>query len=411
MRVTHITFSANKGGAGIAVKRLHNAMIEKGIESEIISFSYNEDFLENFKLKNYIYNFSLYTYKKIESNILRIFRPIVGAFSLNYGGLKIHKLKKINQTNIIYIHWINNNFISLKSLAKIIKTNKKVVIFLHDMWFLTGGCHHSFGCNKYESFCFKCPNLTNNFILDLAKINFSKKKYIYSLNKDLIFISPSKWMLSCAINGGLTKNFKNVLIPNFVDTNIFKPIIKNQDINLMINLHRNKKILLFGAENASTNPFKGWNLLKESLKILNLEIYLFTFGDLSFEKHIGTNITIINFGYLNNEKKLIELYNSVDLFLMPSLAESFGQSAIESLSCGTPVVAFNIGGLKDIIIHKYNGYLAKENNINDFADGIKWVLKNERKLINNCRNSAVSKFSKEKIINSHINLINRITNK
>jgi glycosyltransferase involved in cell wall biosynthesis len=409
LKILHLNYFDNIGGAGIAVKRLHNEFLDNGFDSKILVFNainFDKNVISTNNTLNKILD-SIFI--RLESIILKIYKPYIGAFSLNlFGTLSLNKIKN-QKPDIIYIHWINNSFISINLLKKVLKLNIPTFIFLHDMWFLTGGCHHSFDCIKYIDHCHTCINLNSKYKYDLSYRLFKSKKNILQKYKNYKIIAPSKWIATCATQSAFFKYKTVVKIPNFVDMNVFKKLDKSHSRKIL-NINLDTKIILFGADMANTNPYKGWSYLKESLNLLECNYNLITFGSNFFDSTInGKQLQIKNFGKIHDHFVLALLYNAADVFVIPSLAEAFGQTAIESMSCGTPVVAFNIGGLKDIIIHKKNGYIANYKDTSDFSNGINWVLnENDEHITNNCIKFIANNFSSKIVFDKHLSLIKTI---
>jgi glycosyltransferase involved in cell wall biosynthesis len=275
------------------------------------------------------------------------------------------------------LHWINRDFLSIKGIEKILKLGKPVYWVLHDMWAMTGGCHHSFECNKYETHCGNCPNLIKPSAKDSSYHLFEKKLEIFDKYKNLQIITPSKWLGECAKKSRLFSKKNIQVIPNVMDTSIYKPIDKSIARSIF-KLSDDKKIILFGAVEGTINPYKGWNYLLEALKHLaqtenNIEAFIFG------SEHSQTIVDAVPFpvhfsGHLNDDESLCMLYNAADVFVASSLADNFPNTIVESLACGTPVVGFNVGGIPDLVDHKRTGYLARYKDSNDLAEGIRWVL-------------------------------------
>jgi glycosyltransferase involved in cell wall biosynthesis len=132
----------------------------------------------------------------------------------------------------------------------------------------------------------------------------------------------------------------------------------------------------------------------------NIEILIF--GKFSGNDKI-LSFKIHNFGFINNNQKLMEIFTLADIFVGPSIEESFGNVFLEALSCGTPCVSFNdIGAATDIINHKKNGYIAESMNSYDLFQGIKWTLNNSLNLKDNCISTVKNKFLLDDIVNKYI---------
>jgi glycosyltransferase involved in cell wall biosynthesis len=151
----------------------------------------------------------------------------------------------------------------------------------------------------------------------------------------------------------------------------------------LFSLTINKKYIGFGADSSPlTNPYKGWSYLKDALNILykdetlKKQIEIVIFG-CNYNKPTADNIPFTThfLGKLTDEYSLVMVYNVIDVFVIPSLAENFPNTILESLSCNTPVVGFDVGGIPDTV-NSSTGYLAEYKNADDLAYGIKSVLTN-----------------------------------
>ena len=335
-------------------------------------------------------------------------------FSYNIGPIFFQRywLKKLNliTNDILHFHWIGNGFININYFDKI---QKPIIITLHDMWFFTGGCHVNLSCKKYLDHCKSCPLFNNNRLLfDIVSYIFKKKQKIFG-RKNIHIIVLSSWMKQIVSQSPIFSNCEIIQIPNGIDTNIFKPFDKNFSRNVF-NINTKSKILLFGGISSKSDFNKGYDLLCKALNILkikneNIELIIFGNSDNNISEIEGFKTTHI--GFLNDEESLAILYSAADLVLVPSRQESFSQVSLESISCGTPVVAFNYSGPKDIIQHKKNGYLASPYDVDDFANGISWII-SEQSLNNdlsiNCRDITMNNFSIESVANKHIELYQKV---
>jgi glycosyltransferase involved in cell wall biosynthesis len=166
------------------------------------------------------------------------------------------------------------------------------------------------------------------------------------------------------------------VVPNCLDTERWKPMDQGLARSLL-GLPPEVPLLLFGAMGGGRDPRKGFDLLAEALKHLRGEIpglELVVFGQLAPREPPDLGFPIHYTGHLHDDLSLRALYSAADALVVPSRQEAFGQTASEAQACGTPVVAFDIGGLPDIVDHKVTGYLAKAFDVRDLANGIQYVL-------------------------------------
>ena len=315
-------------------------------------------------------------------------------------------MEEVKNADYIYIHWALGGFLNLANIEQLAKLGKPVIFFMHDMWTITGGCHHSFACEKYKSGCYNCQIFPKNKKNDLSSKGFKKKLKLYSKYNNLYFISPSKWLYDCAKQSALTKDKPIFHIPNILDNTFFKPFDK-KTAKQILNLNPNEIVIAFGAISIDS-PYKGWYYLIKALKILSQEqdfknISILIFGN-GFKKEIAAEIPFKTrfTGHLSDEYSTVLVYNAADVFIAPSLADNLPTTILESLSCGTPVVGFNVGGIPDMIKHKENGYLAKYKDANDISEGIKFCLENKIK------GYSLPDFGQNFIMNKHFELFEHI---
>jgi len=273
---------------------------------------------------------------------------------------------------------------------------KPVFWTMHDMWPITGGCHHSRGCLNFQMECGDCLNyIKNSDTDDLSHRIWLAKKKLYS-SSDLQFIAPSKWLYNLASSSSLISTDRLTYLPNPIDTNKFLPgssthFRKKNDIPI------DKDVILFVAANVS-NPYKGFDFFLKALKLVQLkEICLVIVGAIHEDIEINEKIQVVEYGYVNNEDVMIELYQSSDLFVTTSLEENLPNTIIEAMSCGVPAVAFDVGGISDIIDHESNGFLSKVKDSVDIANNInQYFQKADRiEMSRKSRNKIIERFSYE----------------
>lgn len=284
-----------------------------------------------------------------------------------------------NHPDIIHLHWICNGYLQIETLAKF---RQPLVWTLHDMWVFTGGCHYNEDCNHYQQSCGSCPQLQSSRDRDLSRWVWKRKANAWkALN--LTLVATSSWMAECARASSLFKDTRINVIPLGLDTDQYKPHNRHF-AREVLNLPQDKRLVLFGALTGTSDRRKGFHLLQPALQRLsqsgwNEQIELVIFGasqpdsppDLGFKTHYV--------GRFSDDLSLALVYSAADVMVVPSVQEAFGQTASEALSCGTPVVAFNATGVKDIVDHQRNGYLATPFESEDLAKGIAWILEDEER--------------------------------
>jgi glycosyltransferase involved in cell wall biosynthesis len=404
-KIVHIQYSIDS--AGRAALRLQHAFNNVDVESCIVSLQHSMHsgtkiiYLgPNARLLSRVED-------KIQAYLTKKCNKQLGTFSYPVLGTNVAKLDEVKNADIIYIHWALKGLLNFKSVKQIASLNKPVIIFLHDMWNITGGCHHSFSCDKYKTEgCNSCPMFPAAKKNDLSAKEFRKKMQLYSKHNNLYFVSPSKWLYNCAKESLLTKSKPVFYIPNLIDNSIFKQADKPV-ARQILNIDVNETIIAFGAVSVNS-PYKGWAYLQKALELLkkddsikNISVLIFGSG---YEKGIAESIPFKTkfMGYLQDEYSTALVYNAADVFIVPSLADNLPTTVQESLSCGTPVVGFEVGGIPDMISHKKNGYLAKYKDAGDIAEGIKFCINNRIK------GYRLPDFEPSVIVQKHLELFEQI---
>lgn len=400
--------SSDQGGAAKAAIRISEAInLNFNNKSKVVvckkkTYDENICILSNEKFKkvsvaiNNIYN--KYTIRKYIPKSI---------FSNALCGINILNEEIIRNSDIVNLHWINGGVLSYKSIDKLKKLNKPIVWTLHDMWAFTGGCHYDQECGKYKASCCKCKVLGSNKSRDLSTKIQKRKLKIYS-DMNITIVGCSNWITECARQSSLFKNKLCVNIPNAIDVEKYKPIEKSIAKNIL-NIKSDKKIILFGAMSSTSDERKGFNYLLEAIQHLDKNKYIAViFGNDKRNEDIEKYLETIYFGQLSDDYSLSLLYSSADVFVAPSKQENLANTVMESLACGTPVVAFEIGGMKDMIKHNYNGYLANPFNTEDLANGITYCIDDNLNLSKNARDYVLSNFTYEIIGKKYIELYEKL---
>ena len=282
------------------------------------------------------------------------------------------------------------------------------------MWGFTGGCHYTGACLNYQQKCGTCPALGSDQPHDLSRQLWNRKAKAWQ-NLNLHIVCISQWLADCAQQSSLFQNFDIRVIPNAVDTHQFRPHPKAV-VRSLLNLPLHKKIILFGATRALADKRKGAKYLLEATTHISqssssAETELLIFGASEPSRSLNFGLKANYVGNIHDNLTLALIYAAADVMVISSIEEAFGLTAAEALACGTPVVCFDVGGLKDIVDHQENGYRAVCFDANDLARGIHWVLENpERwsKLSSQASSKANSCFSQAVQAKSYINLCQEI---
>lgn len=394
MKILFVNFRNNNSSA---VLRVSESLRKVGVD--VFIFSYislvKKDIIFSAKrlgrvLFSILFYYDIFVTRYIYRRTGRLFSRNSNVFS---NSLVLIYAKFFRKFDLIHLHWVGHGFISSKFLRKI--KCDKIVLTLHDYYFITGGCHVPGDCLKFTKSCTDCP--ANYSIMDLPNNNFKSKIDLYS-NKKIYVTAPSNTMKTQISNSYLGSLFQEVLVvPNPIDVDVYKPTKLNyKEIDLFKDLPENKKFILF-VSNDIVDFNKGFDLLLETLKLVDDldSVCLLTVGNnydlisdkLQFSHH--------HFGEINKTKEMIKIYNISYLTVVPSRFESFSQVTLESMSCGVPVIAFNSSGPSEIITNNADGFLIKSFSVEDYLEKINTLLGDE------ILRDSFSKRSRERVVSKY----------
>lgn len=318
----------------------------------------------------------------------------------------------VNSINpdIIHVHYLSHSFLSLKRLVSL---KIPIVWTMHDMWIFTGGCHYDQECGRYVQSCGKCKILNSNKVKDLSSKVYERKNNILKKIQNISFIASSNWMKDSALSSSLLSSRNVSRIQTGVDTTVFRPAGKFTARDAF-NLPQRKKIILFGAMNSTSDPRKGFKYLKEAIyQIRDKDIEIVIFGASHGDEIDALPFPVHFLGRLTNDNAISLAYSCADVMMVPSIQENLANTIMESLSCGTPVVAFKLGGNPDMIEHKVNGYLSDPFDANDLANGIDWVINKSdwNTMSRNARSKAVKYYEITDVAKLHKNYYENLLQK
>lgn len=391
------------GGAAEATKRIHRGLRRLGVDSRLLVQIQQSDeptVVGPESTTRTVYGMARVLVDAIPT---KLHGGTDEDFSVNW--LPDDITRQIDRTNpdIVHLNWIGEGYFRVKSIASI---SQPIVWTLQDMWAFTGGCHYSGDCRRYERRCGKCPKLDSKRQYDVSRWTWRRKFRAWE-DIEIAVVATSSWMADVAGQSSLFNDNRIEVIPNGVDTSVFRPIDETFARELF-GFDQSDTLILFGAD-APDDRRKGLDLLVESLEFLAGEDAIGDFQAVVFGKNEPEGGDDYEFetsyvGYLHDKITMAALYSAADTFVVPSRYDACPQTVIESLACGTPVVAFDTSGQRDLIDHREDGYLADPYDPRNLATGIEQVVEHSAELGKQGREKTVENYDIEVIANQYLNL-------
>ncbi|MDR3137289.1 MAG: glycosyltransferase [Tannerellaceae bacterium] len=405
MKVVILSTYAHEGGAAIAAERLQAGLRKIGVDAAMLTAAG----LNSSRLKRLRHFLRFVTERLVIFIACRFRRPNLFKVSIANTGTDLSRHPLVQQADIIHLHWINQGFLALSDIRKLLQLGKPLIWTMHDMWPFTGICHHAWKCERYKDSCGYCPFLESGKKKDLSYRTMQKKLQIKQEN--IRFVAVSKWLKAIAMQSqmGGGKIQEIAVIPNTLDTEMFRPMPKKM-VRQKLSLSLKKKIILMGAAKLN-DPIKGFKYLKEALYILKKkeeELLLILLGEIKKDDGFLSSVPIEckYVGKLSRSCEMAEWYAAADVTVVSSLYETFGQTLIEAMACGCPTVSFDNSGQTDIIDHKQTGYLAHYEDAEDLAEGILWVLNHNHdgRLSVACRHKVETSYADSVVAQEYLKL-------
>lgn len=419
MRVLIINTTERQGGPAIAAYRLTEALKNNGIKAKMLVRRKSTDQLTTVVAERSIANRLSMLWEKFLVALHTHFRHNrIYAIDLGHSGEDITELPEFKQADIIHLHRVNEGMLSLPSIEKIIASGKPIVWTLHDMWPFTGVCHYAHECDHYTEHCHDCPQLNSRNYRDASFRVFERKAQLLQ-GAHICFIACSKWLGNMASNSWLLHGKKIECVPNAININLFRPRNK-QVAREALGLPTDKRLILFSSHMLSDER-KGFHYLKEAMIRLATECpeWIGHLGIVLVGKDMNPAmcndipLDIYPLNYIADEKVMVDVYNAVDLYAIPSLQDNLPNTVVEAMACGVPCIGFNVGGIPEMIDHLHNGYVADYKNVDDLANGIHWLLtEGEYDILSReAARKAASTYGENSVAMKYIGIYNRMTGK
>ncbi len=406
LRLTFLSRSDVRGGAAIVTYRLVEALRDAGVDARMLVCE---------KLSKSDFVKVCAPYRKIQYSFLKerlevymhnnFKRSTLFKIDPAAEGLPLWQHSWVTDADAIFLGWVNQGMLSMKGIRKIVGLGKPVVWIMHDMWNMTGICHHAKGCSGYLNECGDCPLLgmkgNHN---DMSHRVWEVKKRLYA-SKKIKFVAVSTWLASKASESRLMRDLDVEVIPNPF------PIYKGGKVPEHQQSRKGPVRIIFGAARLD-DPIKGLPVLKRSLEVLrssypevasNVELVTFgSFKDIESMRHFA--IPHVHLGMLKGADEIKRTYEGCDIVVSTSDYETLPGTLVEGQAYGCIPVAIDHGGQRDIVEHLRTGWLAQWNDSISIragmvAEGIVWAYRNvdNPEIIRRMRESVIEKFSASEV--------------
>ena len=375
MRVLIVNTSDRTGGAAVAANRLMQALNNHGVKAKMPVRDKLGDQLTVVPLpKSPLLHWHFLWERLVIYCHLLFSRRHLFEIDLANAGSDITRLPEFREADVIHLHWINQGMLSLGTIRKILRSGKPVVWTMHDIWPATALCHVTLGCRHFTSGCHHCRLLPGGGSKNDLSTSVWRKKQRMLDGENIYFVACSRWLEGEAKASALLKGQKITSIPNPIDTHVYRRGDRTE-ARRRLGLPLDRQYILFASQRA-TNENKGMDYLIEACRLLHdlTSATVLILGGHAEEVAPQLSLPAIPLGYVNDERRIVDIYQAADVFVLPSLSENLPNTIMEAMACGLPCVGFRVGGVPEEIDHKRNGYVAEYRSAADLAHGIRWVL-------------------------------------
>lgn len=423
MKILHVNTSDTVGGAAIAALRLVQAERALGHDAQLLCRDHTlpDDTEGVLPLRTTLWQRSL---KAVERTLIIVQNGLsmhnLWRIDTAQLGIDITRLKAFKEADIIHLHWVNQGMLSLRDIERILRSGKRVVWTLHDMWPFTGVCHHAAQCERWKSSegCGKCPLLKRPKAVDMSARTYRRKLKAYRAGH-FTAVGCSRWLASLAAESPLFEGQRVVSIANVIDTDFYQPTFaegqpSQAKVRQALGISAEERVLLFIARDVA-DPNKGINFLIEALQAIatqqpelaeHITLLLVGLNSERYATALPSPVKGRAINYCSDEGQLRQLYQAADLLVMPTLMDNLPNTIAEASACGLPTIAFGVGGVPQMVETGVNGYLAQPEQAADFAQGIIRCLCSDslQAMARNARTIAIKNYSPRSVAEAYLNL-------
>ena len=381
MRVLIINTSERTGGAAVAARRLMDALNNHGVKAKMLVRDRSEEgsltvvaLTGKWRQQWHFLWERLVILLHLHFDKRRLFE-----IDIANAGTDVTRLPEFKEADVIHLHWVNQGMLSIGNIRKILRSGKPVVWTMHDMWPATAICHYARTCRNFQTACGSCQLLPGHGGRGDLSNRVWKQKQKMLEGQSVYYVACSQWLGGEAKASALLRGQKIVSIPNAIDTHVYCPGDRQQ-VRQTLGLPVDRKVILFVSQRV-TDQRKGMAFLIEAVQLLaeqhpdwQQQVAIAVMGGHAEELTDQLKLPVFPLGYVSDERQIVNVYRSADVFVTPSLEDNLPNTIMEAMACGVPCVGFKVGGIPEEIDHQKNGYVAAYQDAADLAKGIHWVL-------------------------------------
>lgn len=407
--VVHLSQTDAGAGAGRAAYRVHRGLVARGVDSLMIVgdkrtrdesvFAAANERVDRFRGKVCEY---------VEAKYSR-FRARQGAGFVSLsrcGYFDVARDARVLSADIVCLYWVNGGFISPEGLTKL---RKPVVWRLSDAWPFTGGCHFPGSCERFVCWCGKCPKLKDPNEQDDSRRLWDRKARSWQ-DLNLTVVAPTQWIKGLAKQSSLFGGRRIEVIPTGVDLTQFKPQDRIWARN-QLGLPTDKQIILFISNDILGDVRKGYSDFLSALKMLEPGVagacHVLLVGGIDPVALNNYPMEVTALGKLSDDSRLNLAYAASDVLVCPSQEDNLPNTVLEAIATGIPVLGYDVGGMRDVIDHRINGFLAIGGDVESLTNGLQWLLSDSVRMVllgHEARVKAETSFSAERQVDRYIDL-------
>lgn len=415
-KVVLVNHSDTLGGAAIVTFRLMQALRRQGVDAKMVVFTKTSSEENISNLSSRFIRGMAFCMERIKLlmatgfNYDNLFKISSGDFALN-----VHRHPWVKEADIVCLNWFNQGLLSIDGIRRLHEMGKKIIWTMHDMWAMTGICHHSYECSYFLDKCGNCQFLSGGGNPDDLSYKLWEKKNKLYQDVPITFVAVSRWLEQRARQSSLLRNCAVMTIHNpFPIEQFYTTPVKQL---YSIETSTKPYMILFGAARLD-DPIKGLSYTIDALNYIfdnypevATKSAIYFFGSMK-NPELLDNLRFSHrwLGRVNDFKIIRYLCSSAKIVLSTSLYETLGGTLVEGQAGGAIPVTFGGDGREDVVEHLKNGYIAAYKDYKDVAKGIMWAI-NSGITRESLHESVKERFSAPVIAGKYIELFSEIMNR